>query len=414
MAEIRANYSIEAEMATLGSMICSYDAACDAVASSLRAEHFFRPAHRTMFSVLKMMTELEIPIDPTNFEIEMSHRGALESIGGPEYLYKCVEFIDGPSGVLYCAMRVKQNWQRRQIHEAAMDLARLCTDPDRTLEEVLATVSSMGDSDACMSRRTPFMALGDIDTGEDDSGVSTGFEALDGAISTNGYPRGQMSVVRAYHKGGKSAFMVSSFIRLAKAGYRVGYATFADLNAKQLKRRVMKSETGWGKYPDSAHFQTDYDLATTDIKENWEAFVYDASKQESGSDVETFTAWLTATHKKKPFDAFFVDYAQEISSSDKKATTEVSEQNIVASKMNRCAAKNDLAIIVGSQITEGQNGEKAKTKYSRAWEEKAGWVLTLKREDETKLNVEITYSRFGKQDVSFGMTWNGARVRVED
>jgi replicative DNA helicase len=419
MRETRQLFSLEAEMSVLGSMLLSERAAAEAV-SILRVDHFHRPAHQVLFAFMAEMTRRFQAVDIVTLRDGLAKGAKLAEVGGDEYLMTVAEYTPSPANVRHYCEIVRERWVLRNMIEQAQRLIGVCQDPEKTVEDVRAFAHSIGSADTGVV--VPFVHLGELDHESQTAlGVSTGWPMLDALISTGGYPSGQMTVVRAYHKGGKSTFMLSSFIAAARAGKRAGYATFADLSGPQLKRRVVRALTGCAKRPDNLHGAADYQDRVDEIARDWAAFVYDASAIDSGADVETFAAWLKAEHARKPFDVFFVDYAQEIHSTDRKAHTEVSEQNIVAGKISRAAAQLGIPLIVGSQITEGTDGQKAKTKYSRAWEEKAGWVLTLRRQtDEATgdptdvLLVEVTYSRFGVQDRAVAMRWNDEYLRIDE
>jgi replicative DNA helicase len=401
----------EAEMATLGAMILSADAITE-VRAILKPEHFHVDQHGKLFALMIRMADQGHAVDLLTLRNALGER-YIKEVGGIDSLISMAEIVPSASNARFYAQLVADASERRALLEQAQALAKAACDETITSSELRAQASSI--SEAGSSGPAPFIHLGDVDIAAPDRGFSTGFKSLDGTITTGGYPEGQMTVVRAYHKGGKSTFMVTSFVEAAKAGHRVLYATFADLSAKQLKRRMVRQLSGWGRQPDDVHDLEHYMEALAAIRDEWQGFVYDASAMDAGSDVETFCAWLKAEHRREPFEMVWVDYAQELSSSDKKATNEVSEQNICASKIARLAATTGAPIAVGSQVTEASApGQKAKTKYSRAWEEKAGWVLTLEREGEENATAEVTYSRFGPQGIKVPLKWNGYRLRFEE
>jgi len=219
-------------------------------------------------------------------------------------------------------------------------------------------------------------------------------------------------MVRAYHKGGKTMFMTNCAIHAARHGKRVLYMTFADLDASQLKRRIMKHITGWGKRPFNLEAAVEFDQALEEINVQWDFTVYDAAGLESGAEVETAISWARSMHECKPFDLVFVDYAQELRTCER-AYGDYERQNICASKMNFLARRLKCPVVVGSQMTQGKEGEKAKTKGSRTWEEKAGLVLSLEK-DKTTLQVEVTYSRFGGQNVRAHLNFVESHLRFDD
>lgn len=404
----RKNHSVEAEMSVLGTMLLSEGAAQEAV-GALRAENFYRPSHQVVFKAMAGLVEANRPLDIVSVAHALGEAG-LDAIGGTDFLSAVDLYVPSAANSAGYIQIVKDEWTRRDMEAKARKLMALCQDPAADLADVRAYASVLEQMPTGVG--SPFVLIGDVEIGEETGGVSTGWRELDTKIDTGGYPKGQMTVVRAYHKGGKSTFKASSAVRLAEQGLKVGYAVFADLNRQQLKRRVMRQLTKWSKRPlRDLNAAADFDDALQAVM-GWDMWVYDAADLDDGTDIETFAAWLKAAHAKHGFDVFFLDYAQEITSRDPKAYNEIAEANIVARKVNNLARRTGLPLVVGSQITEGKDGEKAKTKYSRAWEEKAGWVMTLEREAPETVNLTIDYSRFGAQGTSLKLFWDNERISV--
>ncbi len=394
-------------MSVLGAMLLDGGAA-QQMAGTLKPEHFYRPGHRTIYAAMLALVEGNAPVDFTTLRATLGDK--LGDVGGMAYLQELDLYVPSASNCGHYAEIVKKEWTRRDLEARARRLLALTQDPEASMDDVKAYLHAFEQMPTATA--DPFVLIGDVEIGEENGGVSTGWQELDLMNDIGGYPEGQMTVVRAYHKGGKSTFKASSAVRLAERGLRVGYAVFADLNRQQFKRRVMRQLTKWGKRPlRDLNAAADFDEALQNVL-GWDMWVYDAADLDDGTDIETFAAWLKAAHAKHKFDVFFLDYAQEITSRDPKAFNEISEANIVARKVNNLARRTGLPLVVGSQITEGKDGEKAKTKYSRAWEEKAGWVMTLEREDQTTVNLTIDYSRFGAQGTALKFDWDNDRILV--
>lgn len=403
--------NIECEMALLGSMLLSPKVAAP-LCESMNIGDFWVPAHQCIFRAMKVLESQGSAIDFVTVRSELVSRGELKDIGGENYLLEVADYVPSPSNAQHYAAVVLECSTRRAYQREAAAFAKLTADPDLSID--ILRIKAEAIVNARTRAKDLSIHLGDVPEDEAKAeGVSTGFAVLDVAISTRGYPKGQMTIIRADHKGGKTMFMLSSAVHAARNASRVLYATFADLNKAQLKSRIMRNLTGWSRRPMTEPNISTYEESREEISREWEFRVYDAASMESGSDVETFCAWLRAEHDRKPIDYVFVDYAQELRSCDRRITNEVGEQNMIAHKMSRLAAQTGLPIIVGSQVTRGREGEKTKTKYSRAWEEKAGWVLTIDR-DETVVGIEISYSRFGRQGVTVNLRFNESNLRFEE
>jgi replicative DNA helicase len=383
------------------------------IADAVTCNVFWRHAHKVIYEVVADVIRRKGGIDELTLEHEFITRNKLEEAGGSDYLFNVMMSMEMPT-----------HWRlfAQNVTEAAVKRAYL--EKCRRVREVVSSGGSVDEIRAVDEEplkvgyhmaNAPIMDIAEVDiSGEDVEGISTGFASLDNLIETGGYPCGQMTVVSAYHKGGKSTFMLSSFVHMASVGKRVMYCTFADLNAVRLKRRVMRNLTGWSKMPMYDMMAQDNFEQTIHDVDMWSAWMYDATRLRTGSDVETFCRWLESAHQKHKFDAVFVDYAQKMTSSSRKASNTTSEQDVCSTELSRCFERTGITGIVGSQITEGEGGKRSMTKGSRKWEEDAGWVIRIKNESETTKIVESAFSRFGLQDRELTFTWNVERLRFED
>ena len=408
-----AEMAVRAEMAFLGAVLIGHYPASEMIAE-IPVGAYWRQPHRLIHKALECLVSEGRDIDFLTMEFELGRRKQLADIGGPDYLMRCLDECASPGSWRTYADTVMEMAVRRSYAEKAKKIHNLVmsdcsTDELRAVYEEPVQFAQVG--------RAPIVAISEIELTDDDDdcGITTGFPSLDKMISTAGYPKGQMTVISAYHKGGKSTFMLSSYAHLAILDKRVLYATFADLNAVRLKRRLLRNLCGWSKYPPKdLSAQADFQSTKGDMELAWSAWMYDATKLDTGSDVETFCRWLESSHVKYRFDVVFVDYAQKMTSSDRKATNPVSEQDVCSTKLSRCFERLGICGVVGSQITEGNAERKAITKGSRKWEEDAGWVLRIEDESDDLKKIKIPYSRFGLQGKELIMGWNMDRLRFED
>lgn len=401
-------YSQEAEMAVLGA--CYYARGLRDVQLVLKPDDFGLEPHQTIYRAFLKLADKSPEVENDPIALKAALGADLEACGGELYLLEIWDCVPSPASATYHATIVKDWAERRSYAEQAAAILEKCRNEHLGIEEIREVAAAVSVTDRTGN---PFYHLKDVDGEVPDVGVTTGFAALDNMISTKGYPKGQMTIVSAYHKSGKSTFMVSSYVHQVSRGMRSLYATFADLNAKRVKKRFMRNVSGWSHRPQLEHEQYGYDDALYRLETEQEAYVFDCTKWEDDPTIEAFRAWLRAEHSRKPFDCVFVDYAQKIGSSDKKANNPFAEAAIVSKKLSRLAEQLDIPLVVGSQITEGGKDQKTKTKNGRGLEEDGGWILRLEREDEINAKVEIAYSRFGEQGVELPFRWNNERLRFE-
>lgn len=395
-------WSEEAEMSVLGAMLVGAVAPCVAL---LKPEHFWRPAHQLLFSAMRLMHEVGTPVDMLTLKEELGKD--LARCGGVEYLIAVQEYMPVAANAEHYALIVKDKAARRAVCEGAGKIVRLARE-DATLGEMRALLDGL--CDGSLADGPMLTSLADIKPSGRRGGIPTGFKRLDSVNSCGGYPVGQITTVSAYHKTGKSTWMIQAMIAAARAGYRVVFITVADLSADDVKRKVLRQLCGWEICPNFEPHKSAF-VAALDEIDGWDVHVYDASDLDSGTDVETVCALLRSENAKRPIGMACIDYAQELTSSDKKATSEYAEQTICAKKLRiQSARMKETAMLVGSQITEGGKDGRDRTKSTRAWEEKPGWILRLRRDEgETTTTLQSVFSRFGGSGMQMSLGWDRER-----
>jgi hypothetical protein len=83
-------HDLAVEAAVLAAMLLSADAARLVLAGPLRAEHFYSPAHRRIFTTVQDLVAAGSPVDAVVVESLLRDRGLLDLVGGPSYLDQLV------------------------------------------------------------------------------------------------------------------------------------------------------------------------------------------------------------------------------------------------------------------------------------------------------------------------------------
>ena len=379
-------YSDELEQSLLGALILSPKQLA-LVEQHLDENSFYVPAHQRIYESIQ---HLKDNTDLLTLKVDLEDRGELANVGGEDYIIQIASDCPSPKSAEHYAARVAEFAERRRILGRLDDYRKLVEDRSMPMDLVAAEADSLIVRQPTSEFFTPFS---DIELGtSDEMGVPTPFDWINVNTTSRGFPQSQTTVIRAYHKGGKTAMLTQSFSHACERGLRVVYATFADLDRQQLGRRVMRQLCGWSKRPNTGTDQWDYWASRTKL---WQAGVYDAALNESGSSIEAFASWVRAYKAKFGLDFLIVDYAQELRSCRVKGYDEYSEAQLASHVLNvEIARKLKIPVVVGSQITPGRDGGKAITKGSRVWEERAGLVLTI---GEDKGSIDITWNRFGPQ-----------------
>lgn len=405
-------HNLEAEKSFLGCFLIAKPKMLRVMADAARPEWFFYEPHRMTCSAFQFLIGRDGALDALLFKRYLETANRLDDVGGDEFIIGLAEAVPSLANWKHYLGIVRENWVRRELERRATGLLRdLRSDVDTS--DLIAASQKLGEN---LSLTSPACPIGSVDLDTKAGGVTTGFESLDELVEARGFTNGQLAIIQADTNVGKSTLMIGCLVSAAMKNHRCLYATFADLDASQLGRRVIKHLSGWGTRPyANLEAQADYDAARLRIQnpdpfaDMLEIDVYDAADQTAGYDIESFLSWLFEAHAEKPYAICFVDYAQELSTRDKSADSMVAQQKICASKITRAARALNIPFVVGSQVTI--TDKVSKTMYSRAWEQKAGMVIEIPNE---QTHLWVKKNRFGPKNQQIPVAFNQTHVRFEE
>ncbi len=252
-------------------------------------------------------------------------------------------------------------------------------------------------------------------------GVPTGLAVIDHNTTCQGLPAGQVSVLKAGRKAGKSSTMLSIAIHAAKLGYPVEYITVADLNGAELYSRAVRQLSGYHGPEEYCppHKRAMWEKA----KEMVDALpleVYDATEHKGARTIEELEIHINSLVDERQL--FVIDYAQRIRSQKIQGSDIYALSSEVSDRLSVLAANIDRPILIGSQVTVSDNGVYTKGGY--AWEEDAGLVVYVRRATEKEKDkmdsiermivdgyIHLEVQRFGPSDILQSARWSEEEVR---
>jgi replicative DNA helicase len=128
----------EAEMCVLGSMIIDRDEALPVCIEKLKAEEFYLPSHKLIFTVLKNMAKENRPADMILIRDALDKSNNLDKIGGTQYLTSIVESVPTAINVYEYLDIVKRDALRRRIIDMCNKVNAACYEGDMPPAEILA------------------------------------------------------------------------------------------------------------------------------------------------------------------------------------------------------------------------------------------------------------------------------------
>ena len=110
--------SLEGEQAVLGAMLIDR-VAIEKAAEILRAEDFYRDAHRVIFEAILALVEKDEPVDLLTVREQLRLQDVLDNVGGPGYLIQLMNAVPAAANVEHYAHIVEEKAILRRLIDAS-------------------------------------------------------------------------------------------------------------------------------------------------------------------------------------------------------------------------------------------------------------------------------------------------------
>ena len=128
--------NLEAEQAVLGSMLLER-AAVERAAEILKAEDFYRDAHRTIFEAIVSLADRDEPVDAITLSDELRSRNQFDTVGGQMYLLILMEAPSTAANIEYYAKLVEEKAVLRRLVDAGSQIQGLAHSEFNSVVEVV-------------------------------------------------------------------------------------------------------------------------------------------------------------------------------------------------------------------------------------------------------------------------------------
>src|SRR5688572_8067649 len=135
-------HNLEAEESVLGAMLLSEGSISD-VLEHLRAEDFYKPAHRRIYEAVVGLFGRGEAVDSVTVAEELRRAGALEDVGGKSYLFHLVNSVPAASNASYYSRIVEETALLRRVIEATQDAAALAFDSSDDVDHIVDQVEQL-------------------------------------------------------------------------------------------------------------------------------------------------------------------------------------------------------------------------------------------------------------------------------
>ena len=351
--------SLEAEQSLLGGLLL--ENAAFAKVGSLKAEMFANHQHKILFDTLSAMLANHEPADIVTVGEKLEQRGALETVGGMDYLITLAQHTPSAANIARYAQIVRDRYGMRELLGAGQQIAEMRND-DLTLPEMQAKAVELV---AAASRTTQGASkakfageiVQDLIAYYDQImqmpngamlGFSTGLKALD--ATTQGLRRGDLSVIGGRPSMGKSILAENIARHNAKKGLAVRIQSY-EMGAKDLAIRgcAADKEVDYGNARRGRMTAGEVDLLNDYINElsGW-----NLSVDSESLNIDELVAECRIPKQQHGLDLLVVDHIHLMPLQD--ARNEVRELDEITAKLKRLAIELDIHVIAVAQLNRGK------------------------------------------------------------
>ncbi len=392
-------HSLEAEMATLGSMMLS-DRAAEEVQAILTEDDFYQPAHKEIFKAVRQLLLSAKAIDIVTIRDELIARGKLAEIGGVEYIIQIQESVPSAKNANYYAEIVQDKATMRRLEEAGHEILGLVRDPETTADEKVdeaeALVFEVGQKrlgkyfDTAKTLAKEFFKDVDhlLDTGEPILGLPSGFRDLDNV--TTGFYGSDFIIVAARPAMGKTSLVLNFALNIARQDKGAVALFSLEMSGQQLVRRIISTiaQVPMGTLKKANLSHGDYQKLADACEELYTLPVYiDDSSDINPLDMRGKCRRLKAD---QGLALVVVDYIQLMRGNNRRPENRNQEIGEIARNMKAMAKELDVPVIGLSQLNRAVEGRENKRpmladiRESGSIEAEADIVMFIYREEYYK------------------------------
>lgn len=245
-------HSIEAEEATLGSLIIDPDAIFD-VSSFLKPDAFYKTQNRWIYEAVLTLNERREPVDFITLLEELRRQERLEEVGGEAYVIDLINAVPTSINAQSYGRVVEAAAMRRKMIHAASTIANLAFDEaedinvviDRAEQALFSISEERTTRDLTPIKQIAHDYLDRVqalnEKGGEIVGVPTGFTDLDRLLG--GLNKSDLLILAGRPGMGKTSFQNALALTAAmKHGKRIAIFNL-EMSGEQLVQRMIASET---------------------------------------------------------------------------------------------------------------------------------------------------------------------------
>ena len=244
------NNYIMAEQAVLGCLISDEDVS--GKISFLQAKHFNTTTHRKVFEAIEGMIEKGIEVSLISLDNYMGDD--VEDVGGFSYLVELCKNAPGRNSVVPYADIIVDSFQRKEITTLMVECTERLKNTKESLVDVLSVLSEKVDSLISSASKSDVLTIDElIDKSLDEMessnagvrrGIKTGIPELDDRLGYRDMASGEVTVVTALSKNGKTLLANTIVSRCELVENEVGHVFSVEMTDVDMFNAMVSARTG--------------------------------------------------------------------------------------------------------------------------------------------------------------------------
>ncbi|MFH1771901.1 MAG: replicative DNA helicase [Candidatus Omnitrophota bacterium] len=387
--------NIEAEMATLGSMILDEDSIPE-VLEFIGQDFFYKEEHRNIFESIVNLFDNRKKVDILTVSEELSKRKLLEKAGGAAYLTTLADFVPTSANAPHYARIVKEKYILRTLVSNATRIVSLVYKGEEDVVSILDKSEKLIFEISDRRVEGSYVHIKDIIKDGIElieslyhkkshvTGIPVGFRDFD--IKTAGLQKGDLIIVAGRPSMGKSAFIISIAEHVA-VEENIPVAIFSlEMSKEQLMQRFLCSQARVDIHKLRTGFlaPSEWPLLTSAAGRLSESPIY--IDDSPAMNVFELRAKARRLKAHRNIQLLLVDYLQLLrgASRSESRQQEISE---ISQRLKSLAKELNIPVIAVSQLSravesrEGHRPKLSDLRESGAIEQDADLVVLLFREE---------------------------------
>lgn len=422
--------AIELEELVLGALMVQKDA-LSLVDEILKPEHFYKDAHKEIYTAIVNLNSKQEPIDIFTVVEQLRKNGKLEEIGGPYYITTLTDKVGSAAHIEFHAKIIVQKHIARELIRVASTIETKVFSEENDIDELMQEAEGMLFEISQQNIKKDVVQINPVieeareriskaaENKSGMSGVTSGFHALDKV--TSGWQKSDLIIIAARPAMGKTAFVLSMAKNIAvDRRIPVGVFSLEMSNVQLVNRLIVNVCSIPGEKIKSGQLEQDeWKQLDTKIRDLYDAPLY--LDDTAALSITQFQSKARRLVKNHGVQLIIIDYLQLMNASGLKFQSREQEISMISRSLKGLAKELDIPIIALSQLNrnlEGRSGNDAKVpqlsdlRESGAIEQDADIVCFIHRPEYYKIYEVENKDMRGVAQIIIAKHRNGATGTV--